>query len=262
MLNKLFLKYRTAIIGMFYIAFGLYSIYIIQNATVLSTKIFYGCLAILLLSVSIYSEYLRHLYNKAIRTLTMDVNPELARKQMDYLLKRDVLKAYKNSELIFNTLYASDMLEIEYGLNLLEKNKKFFHSSLDQLLIYHYSKFYLSFLKEDFTTTINEYSYLIRLKNSKVKGNKVSPLYNWEFINAIYQFARKNYKTSINIFHTINIKNMNHRELMHLYYQMGNIYAKTKDFVKALECYNLCIENCYTSAIKEHAINERRKLPV
>lgn len=260
MKHAFFLRYRSIIICIFYVIFLIFSIYNIYDANNLSTKLFYAALTFVLLAVSLYSEYLRKLYNRAIQTLTFDVDPKKANKQMLDLLHKDYFKDYTNSKIIFDTLYDTDMYQITEGLERLEKHEKFFHSSLDQLYIYHYTKFYLNFILDNTEKVKQEYSFLLRLKGAKVKGNKVSPLYNWEFIDAIYLFSKKNYKESAHMFDKINMKYMNPRERMHVYYQYGQLNCILKKYNKAIECYNNCIEYAGSSKIKEIATKARGKL--
>lgn len=219
-------KTRTLFIAVIYIAFTIFSIYNIVKAPQISSKIFYACLLIVALSIAIYAEYLRTIYQKCIQTLTIDCDPLKADQQFKALLKKDIFKAYNKTYLIFQTLYYADMLDPKNCLNTLEKDEKFFHSSLDMLLVYHYTKFYANFLLNNLEEVKNEYSHLTKLKGAKIKGDKVAPLYNYEFIDSIYQFALKKYKQSLNCFKSINTKNMNPRELLHYHYQLQALYLK------------------------------------
>ena len=114
-------------------------------------------------------------------------------------------------------------------LEHIEENSKFFHSSIDQLLIYHYTKFYCSFMLNDLECTKQEYNKLERMRNTKIKGAKVSPLFNWEFMDAIYLISRKDYKQSYNVFKSVNTDNMNPREKVQYYYQFGLLCNKIKE---------------------------------
>ena len=82
----------------FYILFAGYSIYKIIQAEFISTKILFIILLIIILGIALYSEYLKHLYRKAIKTIAYDLNPEKANKQFNELLKKDVFHAYKNDK--------------------------------------------------------------------------------------------------------------------------------------------------------------------
>lgn len=251
---------RTIITLIFFIAFLIFSIYQIINATNLTTCIFYIILTIVMLSIAFYSEYFRLLYQKATKTLLFNVDTTLAKEQFNHLMKKDILHAYKNSEAIFDTLYFADEMRPEECLKTLEKNNKYFHGSLDSLLIYHYTKFYANFLQNKYEVTIAEYSHIIRLKETKIKGKKISPLYNWEFIDAIYQFARKDYRQSLKIFNNIDDRYMNQREKMHMYYQKGNLNLILKKQRDALDCFENSINLGGTSKMKEASIKLRKKV--
>lgn len=215
---------RNLIMGAIYIAFTGYSIYQMIQTPQIEGKICYLIIIGAILGIALWSEYLRHLYQKAIRLLNMEGTPVEAKQQFDELIKKDIFKGYRKTVLIFDTLYYADQLQPNECLNTLEKDHKFFHSSLDNLLVYDYTKFYAYFLLNNHTKTKQQYERVMKLKDVKVKGNKISPLYNWEFIEAIYQFACKDYKKSLKAFQNVNPKNMNHRELMHYYYQFAQLY--------------------------------------
>lgn len=213
----------------FYILFAGYSIYKIIQAEFISTKILFIILLIIILGISLYSEYLKHLYRKAIKTIAYDLNPEKANEQFNELLKKDVFHAYKNDKKIFDTLYYIDQMQYAKCLKHIEENSKFFHSTIDQLLIYHYTKFYCSFMLNDLECAKQEYNKLERMRNTKVKGAKVSPLFNWEFMDAVYLVSRKDYKQSLNVFKSVNTENMNPREKAQYYYQFGLLCNKIKE---------------------------------
>ena len=71
----------------FYILFAGYSIYKIIQAEFISTKILFIILLIIILGIALYSEYLKHLYRKAIKTIAYDLNPEKANEQFNELSK-------------------------------------------------------------------------------------------------------------------------------------------------------------------------------
>ncbi len=58
-------------------------------------------------------------------------------------------------------------MEYKKCLEHIEENSKFFHSSIDQLLIYHYTKFYCSFMLNDLDCAKQEYNKLERMRNTK-----------------------------------------------------------------------------------------------
>lgn len=231
-------KANQIITYIFYILFAGITIYQASQAEKTSYKIMYLILLILILGIALYSEYLKHLYRKAIQSIAYELDPEKAKQEFDTLLHKDFVKAYQKDKIVFDTLYYIDQKQYQECLEHLENNYKFFHASLDQLLMYHYNKFYCSFMLNDLQSAKDEYNKILRMKNSKTKGMKASPLYNWEFMEAVYQFARKEYKQSYNVFKTVNTQNMNPREIVQHYYQFGRLCDKLKDKNQKENCLN------------------------
>lgn len=222
-------RLQVIISFVFYIIFALFMAYQIVQAKTISIKIVLLLFSILILGVALYSEYLKHLFSEAIKTITIDLNPEQAMEKFNHLLKKDVFHAYKNDKKIFDTLYYMDQMQYNECLNHLQENYKFFHSSADQLLIYHYTNFYCSYMVGDSVTAQSEYKKLKRMRDTKVKGIRVSPLYNWEFIDGLYLMSRKDYKQSFNVLKSVNTQNMNLREKAQYYYHFAQLCSKTKD---------------------------------
>ncbi|WP_416327087.1 hypothetical protein [[Eubacterium] hominis] len=244
---------RNIIMAAIYLAFTGYSIYQMTQTPQLEGKICYLIIIAVILGIALWSEYLRHLYTKAITLLNMDGKPEEAKQQFDQLIKKDFFKGYRKTELIFDTLYYADQMKPMECLNTLEKDHKFFHNSMDNLLVFDYTKFYAYFLLQNRTKTKQQYERVMKLKDIKVKGTKISPLYNWEFIEAIYQFSCKDYKKSLKAFQNVNTKNMNHRELMHYYYQFAQLYLVLKDKKHADECLDHVISLGGNAIMKQKA---------
>lgn len=228
-------QFRNIIMGLIYLAFTGYSVYQMAITPQLEGKIAYLIVIVVILGIALWSEYLRHLYQKAIIILNKDGNPEEAKKTFDGLLKKDIFRGYRKTVLIFDTLYYADQMDAQGCLDTLEKDHKFFHSCMDNLLIWDYTKFYAYFLMNNRTKTKAQYERVIKLKDVKVKGTKISPLYNWEFIKGVYLMSCKDYKKSIKAFQNVNPKNMNNRELMHYYYQFAQAYLANHDKEHAKE---------------------------
>lgn len=260
MFKKLLIQSHNIISAIFYIAFLLFGITQIIHAKSTSSALFYLFITLIMLAIALYSEYLRSLYQKAIKKQIFDLDSIESRLIFNKVMKKDFFKAYINSQAIFDTLYYADEMQPEKCLQVLEENSKFFHGSLDSLLIYHYTKFYAAFMMKNDNIVKEEYHSIMQMKETKIKGKKLSPLYNWDFIDAIYLFSRKNYKQSINKFNEINIENMNNREIMHLYYQKGRLYTILKDDSKARYCFDEVIRIGGTSKMKESALMLRRKV--
>ena len=72
----------------FYILFAGFSIYKIIQVEFISTKILFIILLVIILGFALYSEYLKRLYRKAIKTIAFDLDPEKANEQFKKLLKK------------------------------------------------------------------------------------------------------------------------------------------------------------------------------
>ena len=102
----------------FYILFAGFSIYKIIQVEFLSTKILFIILLVIILAVALYSEYLKHLYRKAIKTIAYDLNPERANEQFNELLKKELSNSLKYKYLSMFILYEDfiSMLLKEYNI--------------------------------------------------------------------------------------------------------------------------------------------------
>ena len=116
------------------------------------------------------------------------------------------MKSYRTTQLIFDTLYYQDIGKPQTCIELLESNEKTFRSSLDYLLIRNYTYFYSYYKLGNRTKVKHWYPEVMKLKDTKIKGSKVSPLYNWEFIEAVYLSCMKDYKKSLAKFKQIDTR--------------------------------------------------------
>lgn len=246
---------RDIIITILYTIFVGYGIYMIVITDDVAGKACYGILSIIVLSVALWSEYLRKLYHKAIRTLDMDCNPEQAKEIFNDLLKKDFFKGYKKTVLVFDTLYTLDNNDPQACLDVIQKDEKFFRSSLDNLLIRNYSTFYAYHLLNNRTKTKALYPDVMKMRGAKIKGSKVSPLYNWDFIDAVYYLACKDYKKSLQAFERCNTMHMNQRELVHFYYQYAMLAKEMKNPILRDQNYDKIIaikgNNAFIIKVKE-----------
>lgn len=204
---------RTWINFIFYIVFAGYALYKIFDVTSITTKVTIAVISAIILLIALYYEYLQFLYRKAIYQIAFLKDKEKARKTFDLLLKKDVFKAFKNNEKIFMTFYYIDGSQFKECLQILDDNHRFFHSSLDMLLVDHFSRFYSHYQMHNTEEMKKEYKALMNLKDKKIKGSKVSPLYNYDFIQGIYYAGCKEYKQAINCLKQVNTQNMNPREI-------------------------------------------------
>lgn len=228
-----------------YILYAIFTIYTIVNMIKepsAAGKSAYLILLVIVMGIALWAEYLRILYHKMIRSLSMDCDPDKARHYYHILKKKDILKSYRQTLVIFDTLYYQDVNQPETCIQILEENEKFFKSSLDYLLIRNYTYFYSYYKMGNRTKVKKYYPEVMKLKGAKIKGSKVNPLYNWEMLEGVYLLASKEYKKSIQAFGNVNTKYMNMRELTQYYTDYGKAYMELKDKENAVIMFTKAIE--------------------
>ena len=228
-------KGRNIITAIIYLIFLIYSCNLILQAEAMSTKIAYVAITLILLSIVGLSEYLRWLYRSAIKTLTMDCDPYKAKEIEQKLLKFDLFKAYKKTMLIFDLMVYADLDEYEKCIELLDHNEKFFKQSLDHILIRNYNYFKSYYALNNKTQGKKYYQETIKLKGAKLRGSKVSPLYSWDEIDAVYYLKIRDLKKSKAAFANTNTKMMNFREMSHFYYDYAQLELQNNQPEKAAE---------------------------
>lgn len=229
---------RRCITYLIYTLFTIYTLTKLIQETSIAGKVCYLLLILIFLGIALWAEYLRMLYQRMIKALNMDCDPVAAKKLYHMLTQRDFFKSYKHTLLIFDTLYYQMVGLPEQCIQILEDHPKLFTSSLDHLLIRNYTYFYSYYILGNRTKVKKYYPEVIKMRNAKIKGTKVNPLYNWEFIDALYLLACKDYKKSLQSFKNTNIAYMNPRELFQFYESYANVYTELKDSVNA----NIMIE--------------------
>ena len=206
--------------------FCIYTISPAINEQNISVKITFISIMILFISILIWAEYLRYLYKKAISKLNLELDPSTAMKIFENLNKKDLFKSYSKTFLIFKVLYNISIKNYTQSIEILDENEKFFRSSLDNLLIQKYTYFFCYYKLNQKEKVEKYYLDLQKLKNSKSKKVKVSPLYNWEFIDAIYFKAINNLQKSKYSFENTNTINMNRRELLEYLREYEELLSK------------------------------------
>lgn len=212
------LEVRSFILGVLYLIFGVYCLSTIFSSVSLLTKVFYAALFIFVFAVALYTEYLRMLYNKAIKSIANEAKPQKGQEQYEYLLKRDPFDSYKQSKILFDTLYYADMLEPKQLLKSVEDNKKYYKEHEENLIVLYYNQYYAHFLLNDLEAMKKDYTPLVRLEKKERDRQDLSPLYGKKFIDALYLFMTKEYDRSYEFFQAMNPETMNAREKLHYYY--------------------------------------------
>ena len=226
-------RIRNLITYAIYVIFAGYTIYLLLHEPSISGKICYALILIVILGIACWAEYLRILYHRMIKYLNIECDPQASITAQEHLIKKDIFHSYRNTLLIFNTLYYDSTNQPEKNIHLLEENEKFLKSSLDCLLVRNYTYFYSYHQLGNRSKVKKYYPELIKLKGAKIKGSKVSPLYNWEFIDAVYLADDKDYKKSIKAFENANTINMNQRELSLYHFEFAKACLAANQPAKA-----------------------------
>lgn len=222
-------KTKRIITYLAYIIFSIYTITLIIQEPSLVGRISYFLLLGGILGIVLWAEYLRILYQTMICALTMECDAEKAKRYYVSLQKKDFFKSYTRTLYIFDTLYYQDIGEPQSCIQLLEQHETIFRSSLDYLLIQNFTYFYSYHKLQNRSKVKKYYPEVIKMKGAKVKGSKVNPLYNWEYIDAIYLFTIKDYKKSLAAFKNVNHTYFNNRELAQYYSDFAKLYMELED---------------------------------
>lgn len=230
-------KIKKSYIWFVYIIFASYILYLGITSSTISTKLFFLTVGFLILSISLYYEYLKWIYQKMIFSLTMETNIPLAKKYQEKLIKQDFLHGFKQSIILFDSLLLLDEGKYEECLIHMKKNENFFRSTLDYLLIFYHNKLICYYFLNEHEKGLKQINKLLEIKSLNQK--KYSPLFPWDEIEALRFFFEGRIKKSIQTFLRIESKYLNAREKTYLYYMLAQGYKKINDINKYGEYLNL-----------------------
>jgi hypothetical protein len=198
------------------IAFVIFLIFGIQqiNASAeIAGKTMLSMLIFTFLFFAIWYEWVRYVHRKAIYTLNFECDPEKAKAIMHKCKKLDFFNSYKNPNVIFDLLYHTDKQDAESLINLIQTHEKsLLKRSLDMLLVYNYSMFTYNRMIGNKTQCRKFHQGMLELKDKKIKGKRISPLYNWEMLDAELHLVNQDYKKAYASLNNTNISRMNNRE--------------------------------------------------
>ncbi len=218
---KLFYKVKPIFNIILYILFVLIYLSLIRSTNDIFTKIFFTIVLILVVAFNLLYDYLKYLYQKLQIAFTIELDLGQAQKLKEKIIKFDVFKGFKDSLLLSDVLMSLDNNQPQLTLDLLDSNPKFFTSSVDMIYIRNHSAFKAYTLLENRSKSKQTFQELNKFREvSQRKNNKqISPLYNWDQIDALYLYITKDYKKSVELYKKSNVNNMNPRELTHYYYE-------------------------------------------
>lgn len=220
------------------IIFLFYSIYLINQASTVPVKIAYIAITVIFLSVYVYVEYLEYLSERAIKTLNNECNPEKAKAIYDKLQKINFFKSYKNNRILFDAIYYLAIYEPQNTIKLLQDNDKYFRSNIDALFIRNVSLFIAYIESGNKTQAKKAYPDIIKLKGSKVKGKKLSPLYNWDELEALHFYISNDFDKACKTYRKVNISHMNNKEKTQYYLFFYKSLLQNKEIDEANQVKN------------------------
>lgn len=218
-----------------YVIFLFYSIYLITNAPDMSVKLVYFAITVFFLFFAIYSEYLEYIYENAIKALNYKCDPELAINYFNKVNKLDFMKSYKKNRILFDNIYYLAIYEPNKAIELINKNDSYFRANIDALFIRNVSLFIAYIELNNKTQAKKAYPEIIKLKGVKVKGKKLSPLYNWQELEALDYYISNDFEKACKSYESVNISYMNNKEKTQYYLYYYKSLIKTNNIEKANE---------------------------
>lgn len=220
-----------------YVLFFLLSVNIILETSELSSKLFYAALMILFLSIACLAEYLEYLSEQSIKALNYECNPTKSVKIYNRLQSFDLFKAYKKRRLLFDLLVYSALQDFDAVQQHIEENTNFFKSTWDARLIVLVTTFVVAIHTNKKSQAKKTYLEILSLKKLseqvKSKKRKVSPLYNWEELEALHYYNNEQFEKACHAYEKVNPAYMNNKEKAQFYYFYYKSLQQIKETIKA-----------------------------
>ena len=240
------------------IAFVIFLVFGIQQINASSDSAGKTMLFILIfpfLFFAAWYELVRYIHRQAIFALNFECDPDKARAIMEKCKKLDFFNGYKNPNVIFDLLYYTDKQDSEVLINLINKHEKsLLKRSLDMLLVYNYSMFTYNRLINNKTQCRKHHQGMVELKDRKIKGKSISPLYNWEVLDAELHLVNQDFKKAYASLNNANISRMNVREQSYYYFYRLRCELQLNQAKKAKESFDFIDKNANKLLIHQQAI--------
>ncbi len=208
--------FRTLTNGMFYIVFAIYGVSILTKWTSLCLQIGFGLFMTACLFIAIYYDVLRYHNRQAIIAMNFTLDEAKARRHRDFVAKYDFFKSYALNLLILDLYFAQDQQNPTAMQELLVKGEKRLRRSLDTLLVYYYNMFIMQSLLPNKTQARAYYEKFAEMRGSKIKGGKLSEVYNWDAAEAELHLVNGDGKKARACLKNVNTKFLNRREKAHV----------------------------------------------
>ncbi|PKM63786.1 MAG: hypothetical protein CVU96_06110 [Firmicutes bacterium HGW-Firmicutes-20] len=239
-----------------FVVFLIFGIQQINASSDIAGKTMLSILIFTFLFFAIWYELVRYVHRQAIFALNFECDPDKAKAIMEKCKKLDFFNGYKNPNVIFDLLYHTDKQDAETLINLINTHEKsLLKRSLDMLLVYNYSMFTYNRMIDNKTQCRKFHQGMIELKDRKIKGKSISPLYNWEVLDAELHLVNQDYKKAYASLNNSNISRMNIREQSYYYFYRLRCELQLNQPKKAIESMDFLKKhaqklNIYQQALK------------
>jgi hypothetical protein len=237
-----------------------YSIYLIIGSTDIVRILFLLFILIFFTGAMVLKEILNFFFQKSIYQLTHDCDPMLAFETMKMVKKYDFLKGYTLSFVAFSSLVYIDTEQTDALLTLFAPDNKLTQSGKDMILIKNYSLYKAYVLLNNKTQMKKAYAELIRLKNFRVKGKSLSPLYAWFDIEAEYALLTNDVKEASSILSKANTSALNNREKAHHLALVASVETEKGNLKEAKALYEEISSIANKMSLKESALLKLKEL--
>lgn len=218
---------KKAYNGMIIMIFTGYIMYLGTTVNNVSAKVLFIIVGIFMLSIFIYYEYLKSIYSKMINLLTMETDITLAKQFRTKLQRKDFTNGFKHSIILFDSLLLLDEGRYEDCLNHMNKEKRFFCSTIDYLFIYYHNQLMCYYFLNERENALAIIQKLMEIK--KLNKKKYNPLFSWDEIDGIRYSLEGRNKKSLQSFEKVQESQLNKREKTYLYFLIANCYKSLKE---------------------------------
>lgn len=210
-----------------YIIFLFYMVYLMINETQNSVRIVYLVMLLIIGSGVVLAEVLKIWSVRALTALTQQCDPQAGLAVLERIQKFDLFKGYRQFSLSFTALAMQDLGQPQELLNWLEQTgEKAFSTSPDLRLVYLHSHFRANLMLGQKEPAREYFQATMNLKDRRILGKKVSPLYSWDQIVAEYQYFNGNYKEARKSLAKVDLAHLNPREKAYFDLLDGKICLK------------------------------------
>jgi len=228
---------RRILSSIMYLLFVFIIFNFVLTLTSLFAQVIVSVFTLAILAMSIYYEYLRYLLEQAIKSLNYDCDPEACLDYLNLIKKKDYFKGMNSDTTLLKALYLLATYQNDEVLKLIEDNDKLFRGNVDQLLIRNATIFIANVQRNNKSQAKKTFQDVLKLKElqGKKRKNKMSQLYSWEELDALYLYISNDYKKAVKAYSHVNPQYMNNREKSQYYYYYLQALKKSNKLDKAKE---------------------------